>query len=101
MAVQIAVSELPRLGFERHEYIDPEYFGLELERFWRRGWLFVCHQSEIAARGQYVRFDLAGDSVIVVRGEGGAVHALHNVCRHRGSPVVGDEREVYRDAMRA
>ena len=73
-----------------------EHFALELERFWRRGWLFVCHESEIAARGQYVRYDLAGDSVVVVRGEEGAVHALHNVCRHRGSPLVSDERGACR-----
>jgi Rieske 2Fe-2S family protein len=28
--------------------------------------------------------------VIVIRGEGGAVHALHNLCRHRG-PQICDE----------
>src|SRR5436190_18978896 len=68
MAVQIAVSELPELGLEQHEYIDPAHYALELDRFWRPGWRFVCHESEIAARGQYVRYDLAGDSVIVIRG---------------------------------
>ncbi len=60
------------------------------------GWRFVCHESEIAARGQYVRFDLAGDSVIVVRGDEGEVHALHNVCRHRGSPLVAEPRGACR-----
>ena len=72
MAVPIAVSELPQLGLEQHEYIDPAHYALELERFWRPGWRFVCHESEIAGRGQYVRYDLAGDSVIVVRGDEGA-----------------------------
>ena len=92
MAVQIAVSELPQLGLDQHEYVDPAYYALELERFWRPGWRFVCHESEIAARGRYVRYDLAGDSVVVVRGDDGAVSAVHNVCRHRGSPLVSDER---------
>ena len=76
MAVRIAVSELPQLGLEQREYIDLEHFALELERFWRPGWRFVCHESEIAVRGQYVRYDLAGDSMVVVRGEDRAVHAL-------------------------
>jgi Rieske 2Fe-2S family protein len=88
----VPISELPQLGLERHEYIAPEHFALELERFWRRGWLFVCHESEIAARGRYVRHELGDDSLIVVRGETGEVHALHNVCRHRGSRIVGDGR---------
>ena len=96
MAVQIAVSELPQLGLEQHEYIDPAHYALEFDRFWRPGWRFVCHESEIAGRGQYVRYDLAGDSVIVVRGDEGAVHALHNVCRHRGSPLVTDEKGACR-----
>ena len=96
MAVPITVSELPQLGLEQHEYISPEHYALELERFWRRGWRFVCHESEIAERGQYVRFDLAGDSVIVVRGDEGEVHALHNVCRHRGSPLVSEPRSACR-----
>jgi phenylpropionate dioxygenase-like ring-hydroxylating dioxygenase large terminal subunit len=96
MAVPIAVSELPQLGLEQYEYISPEHHALELERFWRPGWRFVCHESELAARGRYVRFDLVGDSVIVVRGDDGAVHALHNVCRHRGSPLVTDQRGACR-----
>jgi phenylpropionate dioxygenase-like ring-hydroxylating dioxygenase large terminal subunit len=99
MAVQIAVSELPEVGLERHEYVDPDHFALEVERFWKPGWRFVCHESEIATRGQFVRFDLAGDSVIVIRGEDGAVHGLHNVCRHRGSPVVADESGVCRGRL--
>ena len=92
MAVPIAVSELPKLGLERHEYVSPEHFALELERFWRPGWRFVCHESEIAGRGQYFRYELAGDSVILLRGEDGEVRALHNVCRHRGSAIVAEER---------
>src|SRR4029077_17693352 len=63
-----------------------------VERFWRRGWRFVCHETEIAARGQYVRYDLGDDSLAVVCGDDGEVHALHNVCRHRGSRVISDER---------
>lgn len=90
MAVRIATSELPTLGLERHEYVSPEHHELELERFWRPGWRFVCHESEIANRGDYKRYDLAGDSVVVVRGEQGEVHAHHNVCRHRGAPIVAD-----------
>ncbi|HET6172316.1 MAG TPA: aromatic ring-hydroxylating dioxygenase subunit alpha [Gaiellales bacterium] len=96
MAVQIGVSELPALGLSGYEYTSPEHFARELDRFWRPGWRFACHESEIAGRGQYVRYDLAGDSVIVVRGDDGEVHALHNVCRHRGSRVVEDGRGVCR-----
>ena len=42
MAVKIGVAELPKLGLERHAYVDAEYHALELDRFWRPGWRFVC-----------------------------------------------------------
>src|SRR4029077_2109016 len=96
MAVPITVAELPPLVLEQHEYISPEHYALELERFWRPGWRFVCHESEIAARGEYVRFDLAGDSVIVVRGDEGGGPALQTVCPPGASPLAAEPRGACR-----
>src|SRR5581483_3013925 len=40
---------------------------------------------QIAARGDYFTRTLGDESVIVTRDGGGAVRALFNVCRHRGT----------------
>lgn len=66
---------------------DSAIYRRDLERIWRTGWLFAGHSCEIPQPGDYFLVELDTDSVIVIRGEGGAVHALHNVCRHRGSIV--------------
>jgi glycine betaine monooxygenase A len=78
---------LPRafaLNAEIHEY--------ELEAIWRTSWLFAGVSAQAREPGEFFRFDLAaGDSVIVVRGQDGELHGLHNTCRHRGMPVCPDE----------
>jgi phenylpropionate dioxygenase-like ring-hydroxylating dioxygenase large terminal subunit len=72
-------------------YADPEIFALDVERIHFRHWLCVGHESRIPDRGDWFRFDLAGESIIVVRGQDQRARALVNVCRHRGSRVCYEE----------
>jgi glycine betaine catabolism A len=75
-------------GLPRAFALDPEIHAYELEVIWRASWLFAGVSAQVRAPGDFFRLDLAaGDSVIVVRDQAGALHALHNTCRHRGMPV--------------
>ena len=69
-------------------YHDPEYFAVEMERLVRPAWQIVCHESDIAAPGDWRTLEYLGESVIVIRGADLAVRAFANVCRHRGSRLV-------------
>jgi phenylpropionate dioxygenase-like ring-hydroxylating dioxygenase large terminal subunit len=69
-------------------YRDPEFFAVEMERLIRPAWQIVCHESEIAAPGEWRSLDILNESVIVIRGADNAVRAFANVCRHRGSRLV-------------
>jgi nitrite reductase/ring-hydroxylating ferredoxin subunit len=71
----------------RRVYFDPEVYEAEQQRVFRRSWLFVAHESEIPAPGDYVTRVLGIDPVIVVRDEEGTVQVLLNTCRHRGVPL--------------
>ena len=68
-------------------YKDPEIYELEVQHILLKSWLYVGHQSLIPERGDYFLFDIAGESVILIRGAEGGVNALLNVCRHRGSRI--------------
>lgn len=68
-------------------YSDPEIFERDIERIHLRHWLCVGHQSRVREPGDWFRFDIAGESIIVVRGRDALLRALVNVCRHRGSRV--------------
>jgi carnitine monooxygenase subunit len=69
-------------------YFDPEFFEAEKKAFLRAAPQVVCHENEIAQPGDWRTIEYLGESVIVIRGDDGAVRAFSNVCRHRGSRLV-------------
>ena len=73
-------------------YTDADIYEREVERIFTRAWLYAGHQSEIPRRGDYILFNVAGESVIVIRGEKGEINALLNVCRHRGSRLTTENK---------
>lgn len=69
-------------------YRDEALYRIDVEDIWRRGWLFAGHACELRNPGDWLTLQVDRDSIIVIRGEDGAVRALHNVCRHRGSQIL-------------
>ena len=80
-------AQRPGRTLEQRFYRDPQLFRRDLERIFLRHWFCVGHISDFTAAGDFVTVDLAEESVIVVRGADGALNALVNVCRHRGSRI--------------
>ena len=72
-------------------YCDPALFEREGERIHRAMWTAACPLEDLAEPGDYRLVEVAGDCLIVVRGQDGRVRAHHNVCRHRGTRMVEAE----------
>src|SRR5262245_38398182 len=66
-------------------YASDAVYRAEIARIWRRDWLFVGHTCELPNPGDYLTFSVESDSLIVIRDDDGRIHALWNVCRHRGT----------------
>ena len=77
----------PGHALETAFYRDPAVYARDLERIFFTHWLWIGHASDVARPGDFVTFEVGEESVIVVRGRDDRVHALANVCRHRGSRV--------------
>jgi glycine betaine catabolism A len=77
----------------RGRYIDPEFLALELERLFPRTWLNACRVDEVERVGQYVDFEIGGESIVVVRTEEG-LRAYFNACRHRGTRLVHGQGRI-------
>ncbi|QQS10990.1 MAG: Rieske 2Fe-2S domain-containing protein [Rhodospirillales bacterium] len=73
-------------------YTDPAVFAEEMDRVFRRGWVFVGHESEIPAAGDWVARRIGLEPVLMTRDGSGAVHALANRCAHRGNRLCVRER---------
>ena len=69
-------------------YHDPEVFQFELESWFTSAWLFVGREEDAPATGSYFLTEIAGENVVVVRGNDGRLRAFHNVCRHRGATIL-------------
>ncbi|HST42568.1 MAG TPA: aromatic ring-hydroxylating dioxygenase subunit alpha [Conexibacter sp.] len=69
-------------------YTSPEFHAFEQEAVWRREWVMAGRAEEIPRPGDYFSFEVAGEPLLVVRGDDGEVTAMSAVCRHRGMLVA-------------
>lgn len=88
-----------RGGLPAWSYFSEDLLEAEKELLFRSHWQLVCHVNDVATPGDYIATDFVGERALVVRGKDGVVRAFHNLCRHRGSRVVGDERGHCRSAI--
>ncbi len=72
----------------RDAYVADHVWVDERERIFAHQWFVVGRVDDVATPGDYLRADVAGEQVLVVRGEDGALTAFYNVCRHRGTELV-------------
>ena len=72
-------------------YVAEDVFAFE-RRMHEQAWQCAAHESELALPGMWKRVNLCGESILIVRGADLNLRALYNVCRHRGVPLVEEER---------
>ena len=73
-------------------YTRKEAFDADIDLIFAKHWIFVAVEPDIAEAGDYVKIDVGPHSVIIMRDDDMAVTAFHNVCRHRGSRLINDDR---------
>src|SRR3989442_128419 len=83
----------------REYYTAPEIYGEEMERIFCRRWLCAGRAAELANSGDFVVRTVAGESLIVVRGQDGVVRAFYNVCRHRGTRLCEEARGRFSETI--
>ncbi len=73
-------------------YVDQHFFQLELEHIWQKSWLLAAHIDELPEPGDFLKWDNAGQPVVLVHSDVGDINAFYNTCQHRGAPVVVEPR---------
>jgi phenylpropionate dioxygenase-like ring-hydroxylating dioxygenase large terminal subunit len=72
-------------------YFSREYMQKEWDRLWTRSWLIAGVTADLEKVGDYFLFNIGDESIIVTLTEDG-VRAFYNVCSHRGSRLLSEER---------
>ena len=78
----------------KSRYTDQAFADLEREYLWRETWQMACMEVDLAKAGDHVVYDVAGESLIVVRTGSGEIRAYHNACLHRGTKLRVDSGRV-------
>jgi choline monooxygenase len=69
-------------------YVDPRIAELERLTVFSNTWQMVGRIEQVAQPGQFVSTRVAGEPVVVVRGQDGILRGFFNVCRHHAAAVV-------------
>jgi glycine betaine catabolism A len=72
----------------RDAYVSDAVWAEERERIFAHQWVVVGRVDDVVAPGDYLRADVAGEQVLIVRDDRGERRAFYNVCRHRGAELV-------------
>ncbi|HZV11406.1 MAG TPA: aromatic ring-hydroxylating dioxygenase subunit alpha, partial [Novosphingobium sp.] len=71
-------------------YYDPAFFRAEQEKMWPNVWQFAAREEDLPEPGDYVTYENAGRSFLLVRQDDDSIRAFHNVCLHRGRKLKTD-----------
>ncbi len=69
-------------------YLDPELARLERLAVFGRTWQAAARADQVDRPGDFATAEIAGEPILVVRGDDGLLRAFSNVCRHRGARVA-------------
>ncbi len=68
-------------------YYSREFYDLEKEKLWPHVWQMAAREQEIPEAGDFVEYEIVGQSLLIVRQVDGSIKALHNACRHRATEL--------------
>jgi len=69
-------------------YVDPRVADLETQTVFSKTWQMVGRVDQLEKAGQFVTANVAGEPIVVVRGNDAVLRAFYNVCRHHAAAVV-------------
>ncbi|KAH0431837.1 naphthalene -dioxygenase subunit alpha [Colletotrichum kahawae] len=72
-------------------YTSQEMYELERRAIFSRKWLLTTHKARVPKPGDWIKYNVAGYSFIIVQDRKGKINAFHNICRHRAFPVVTED----------
>lgn len=73
-------------------YTDQRVAELERQKIFGRTWQPVARLDQVSLAGQYVTVELAGEPLLIVRGNDQKLRAFFNVCRHHAAAVATEEQ---------
>jgi phenylpropionate dioxygenase-like ring-hydroxylating dioxygenase large terminal subunit len=87
----ISASAPTQVRVDKEQFTSAEFMALEWAHIWTRTWLFAGLISDLEDAGDYFVYELARESIVVMRNDEGELSAFYNVCQHRGNRLFANE----------
>src|SRR5437870_1905692 len=71
-------------------YFNPLLAERERAAIFGKTWQVVGRIEQVAKPGDYLTANIAGEPILVVRGEDNMLRGFYNVCRHRAAPILSE-----------
>lgn len=94
-ATTSAVEQREHVRISSDNYISSDFSAKEKDHLWPKVWQVACREEDIPNIGDYIVYDIADDTIVVVRRPDNVFKAFFNVCPHRGRQIMeGDGHAV-------
>jgi Rieske 2Fe-2S family protein len=80
-------------------YTSEAVLAWERERFFEAGWVCAGRAADLAQPGDQAAVAAGGETVLLVRGDDGALRGFFDVCRHRGHQLLERGARAARPAI--
>ncbi len=90
--VQLLGQDRKGQTLPRELYVSDAAFEFDVQVMLKSVWLYACTVAHVKNPGDYFVFELANNSIIIVRGRDDEVRAFWNSCRHRGSKICLEQK---------
>jgi phenylpropionate dioxygenase-like ring-hydroxylating dioxygenase large terminal subunit len=69
-------------------YLDADVAELERRTVFSRSWQVAARAEQVTRPGQFVTCEVAGEPLVIARGEDNVLRGFFNVCRHHAAAVM-------------
>lgn len=89
MNKSVSVDELEHaVTYGTDPFLSGDYHQAEKKRLWPQTWQVAERVEDIPNVGDFFTYNVADESVIVIRTAADVIKAFHNVCPHRGRQLI-------------
>lgn len=78
----------PGYSLEAPFYLDDDIYQLDMDVIFGRHWIYVGVEPDVPRPGDCMATEFGRHAILVARDDDMAIHAFHNVCRHRGARLL-------------
>ncbi|MEX0870669.1 MAG: Rieske 2Fe-2S domain-containing protein, partial [Aquisalimonadaceae bacterium] len=73
---------------DRDIYLNEDVYEKEIDVFFEKGWVYLCHESQVKEAGDYFSTHIGRQPVFLLRQKDGSLSGFLNACAHRASMLV-------------